>query len=57
MHYDAGKKQISATLCVNADDVKELLEIDSRGIELEGRVLPSDERGNVTKILKEADFF
>src|SRR3989339_648619 len=52
MHYGPGKKQILRTLCVDKDDIDTLMEIRSMGIELEGRVLPDDERMDITDVLK-----
>jgi PTS system mannose-specific IIB component len=53
MHYVEGKKQISRTLSVNAEDIAVLKEINAMNIELEGRVLPNDERINIMEVIKE----
>ncbi|MCB4792478.1 MAG: PTS sugar transporter subunit IIB [Elusimicrobia bacterium] len=52
MHYVEGKKQILRTLSVNKKDVDTLTEISNMNIELEGRVLPNDERNNIMEVLK-----
>lgn len=52
MHYVDGKKQISRTLSVNSDDIAVLKEISTLSIELEGRVLPNDERINIMEVLE-----
>ena len=44
MHYSPGKRQILRNLSVDDSDLAALKEIRSMGIELEGRVLPSDDR-------------
>lgn len=52
MHFCPGKKQILRNLSVDDADVSALYEIGTYGIELEGRVLPGDERINVLDVLK-----
>jgi mannose/fructose/sorbose-specific phosphotransferase system IIB component len=52
MHYVSGKKQILRTLSVDDKDLSSLKEISSMGIELEGRVLPDDERINVIEVIE-----
>jgi PTS system mannose-specific IIB component len=44
MHFISGKKQIMDNICVNNEDFETLKQIYSRGIEIEGRVLPDDEK-------------
>ncbi|MDR2251868.1 MAG: PTS sugar transporter subunit IIB [Endomicrobium sp.] len=44
MHFISGKKQIMENICVNNEDIETLKQIYSRGIEIEGRVLPDDEK-------------
>ncbi|OGS24024.1 MAG: hypothetical protein A2314_02575 [Elusimicrobia bacterium RIFOXYB2_FULL_50_12] len=51
MHYGPGKKQILRTLCVDKDDIDTLMEIGKQGVELEGRVLPDDERINIMEVI------
>lgn len=51
MHYRQGKKQILRNLSVDENDIAVFKAISSKGVELEGRVLPSDERINVAEVL------
>lgn len=51
MHYAQGKKQVLRNLSVNESDVQSLREIGRQGIELEGRVLPLDERVDIIEVL------
>jgi PTS system mannose-specific IIB component len=51
MHYTQGKRQLLRNLSVDDNDVAAFKEIGKRGVELEGRVLPSDDRINVMEIL------
>ena len=44
LHYTEGKKQIFKALSVDAGDVADLIKILRRGIELEIRILPMDDR-------------
>src|SRR3989339_609491 len=52
MHYSAGKKQISRTLSVNDEEITALMDLHKAGIELEGRILPGDDRTDVYEILR-----
>lgn len=52
MHFSQGKQQLLRNLSVDDEDVSALRGIAAAGIELEGRVLPSDERINVIDILR-----
>jgi mannose/fructose/sorbose-specific phosphotransferase system IIB component len=52
MHYSQGKRQILRNLSVDEDDITALRELHKSGIELEGRVLPSDERVNIIEALE-----
>ena len=51
MHYTSGKKQILRTLSVDKNDVLALKEISQRGVELEGRVLPMDDKIDIMEAL------
>ena len=51
MHYVTGKKQILRNLSIDESDVAALKELNSLGIELEGRVLPNDERISIIDVL------
>ncbi|MHB9155512.1 MAG: PTS system mannose/fructose/N-acetylgalactosamine-transporter subunit IIB [Endomicrobiales bacterium] len=52
MHYTQGKKQLLRNLSVDNNDVSDLKEIGRHGVELEGRVLPADERVNIIEVLE-----
>lgn len=52
MHFSPGKRQILRTLSVDDQDVQDLNAVSAAGIELEGRVVPTDERINVAEALK-----
>ena len=52
MHYVTGKHQILRTLSVNDQDVLDLRELSRMGIELEGRVLPDDDRIDVIEVIE-----
>ena len=53
MHFSPGKRQILRTLSVDEEDIKNLLAVSAMGVELEGRVIPADERVDVAAILKD----
>ena len=52
MHFIHGKRQILCNLSVDDNDVKDLYAIYTKGIEIEGRVLPSDERTNIIPLIE-----
>jgi PTS system mannose-specific IIB component len=52
MHFSQGKRQILRNLCVDDSDLAALKEIDRMGVELEGRVLPSDDRINIIEAIR-----
>ncbi|AKL97469.1 PTS system mannose/fructose/N-acetylgalactosamine-transporter subunit IIB [Endomicrobium proavitum] len=52
MHFVPGKRQLLCNLSVDDDDVKNLYAIYSKGIEIEGRVLPLDDRLNIIPIIE-----
>lgn len=52
MHFAPGKRQLLRNLCVDNEDVRALRYISCRNVELDGRVLPSDERIDVFEVLK-----
>jgi mannose/fructose/sorbose-specific phosphotransferase system IIB component len=52
MHYAQGKTQLLRNLSVNEADLDALFAISAKGVELEGRILPRDERVNVMDILR-----
>ncbi|MBU0951556.1 MAG: PTS sugar transporter subunit IIB [Elusimicrobia bacterium] len=51
LHFSAGKQQIGTGLSLNDQDVTALREIAKLGVEVEGRVLPLDERHNVIDLI------
>jgi PTS system mannose-specific IIB component len=52
MHFVSGKRQILRNMSVDDMDIESLYEIYIRGIELENRVLPLDERTNIIPIIE-----
>jgi PTS system mannose-specific IIB component len=52
MHFISGKKQLLKNICVNSEEFESLKQIYSSGIEIEGRVLPDDEKRDIMHILK-----
>jgi PTS system mannose-specific IIB component len=52
MHYGKDKIQILQNVFVDEADMSALLAISQKGIELEGRILPLDERTNVAEAIK-----
>jgi PTS system mannose-specific IIB component len=52
MHYSQGKRQVLRNMSVDDTDIAALREMHRRGVELEGRVLPSDERVDVIEALE-----
>lgn len=52
IHYCEGKKQILKAVCVDMVDIQALYELDRSGIELEGRIVPTDERINIMDSVK-----
>jgi PTS system mannose-specific IIB component len=53
MHFINGKKQLTENICVDDEDIKNLHQIYSEGIEIESRVLPDDEKINIMHVLEE----
>jgi mannose/fructose/sorbose-specific phosphotransferase system IIB component len=47
IHYCEGKKQILKAVCVDMVDIEALYQLERLGIELEGRIVPTDERINI----------
>ena len=52
MHFVHGKKQLLSNVSVDSNDVKAFLKLISCGIELESRILPNDERHNISDTIK-----
>jgi len=51
MHFSQGKKQILRNMSVDENDIKALNGIAAHGVNLEGRVLPSDDMVNVMDVI------
>jgi PTS system mannose-specific IIB component len=52
MHYSQGKRQVLRNLSVDESDLAALKAISRSGVELEGRVLPSDDRIDIMEVLR-----
>lgn len=52
IHFCEGKKQILKAVCVDMVDIQALYELDHCGIELEGRIVPTDERINIMESVR-----
>ncbi|MDR1418093.1 MAG: PTS sugar transporter subunit IIB [Endomicrobium sp.] len=52
MHFSNGKKQILNNVCADNTDIEFLYKIYQKGIELESRVLPRDDRVNVIPLIE-----
>jgi mannose/fructose/N-acetylgalactosamine-specific phosphotransferase system component IIB len=52
MHFLSGKKQILSNICADDSDIKFLYRIYQKGIELESRILPGDERLNIIPLIE-----
>jgi PTS system mannose-specific IIB component len=52
MHFINGKKQLFKNISVDNEDIKNLHRIYSKGVEVESRVLPDDEKSNVMALLE-----
>lgn len=53
MRYEPGKRQISKSVSVSDDDCVALGELIAKGIEIEGRAVPTDEKLDIIKLCKE----
>ena len=51
MHFSEGKKQISATVSVDEDDIKTLKRLNELGVELDLRGVPSDKGKNIMELI------
>lgn len=51
MHYSAGKMQVGRAIFLSEEDHKSLKDISARGVELEGRGVPSDKALNLAQLL------
>ncbi|MDR1951925.1 MAG: PTS sugar transporter subunit IIB [Elusimicrobiota bacterium] len=52
MHYAKDKKQILTNVFLDDEDIEDLRKLAQKGIELEGRILPLDERTNVMEAIE-----
>ncbi|MDR0618228.1 MAG: PTS sugar transporter subunit IIB [Endomicrobium sp.] len=52
MHFFSEKRQILSNVCADDNDIKFLYRIYQKGIELESRVLPGDERLNIIPLIE-----
>ncbi len=52
MHFICGKRQLLHNLCVNDNDVENLYKIHVKSIEIEGRILPEDEKKDITFLIE-----
>lgn len=51
MHYEEGKKQVSATVSVNEDDITVFNELVSLGIDVEVRRMPDESGKNILDVI------
>lgn len=51
LHFYEGKTQVSKALCVDNKDIQALLSLGKKGIKLEARIVPTDERIDVLEML------
>ena len=52
MHFISGKRQLLRNLCVNDNDVESLYKIHIKSVEIEGRVLPEDEKKDIIPLIE-----
>jgi PTS system mannose-specific IIB component len=52
MHFTSGKRQLLCNLSVDEQDIEALINIHRKGIEIEGRVLPADDRVDVSQVIE-----
>jgi len=52
MHYMLGKKQILKSISVSDEDIKVFRQLAKRGVKLEARTLPGDERFDILKCIE-----
>jgi PTS system mannose-specific IIB component len=52
MHFISGKRQLLHNLCVNDNDVENLYKIHIKSIEIEGRILPEDEKKDIISLIE-----
>jgi PTS system mannose-specific IIB component len=52
MHFKKGKKQLLYNLYVDAVDLGNLYRICKKGVEIEGRIFPKDEKVNIIRLVE-----
>lgn len=52
IHFCEGKKQILKAVCVDMVDIEAFYQLDRLGIELEGRIVPTDERIDIMDFVR-----
>ncbi|BAG13918.1 PTS system mannose/fructose/N-acetylgalactosamine-transporter subunit IIB [Candidatus Endomicrobiellum trichonymphae] len=52
MHFISGKRQLLRNLCVNDNDVESLHKIHIKSVEIEGRILPEDEKKDIIPLIE-----
>ncbi|OEG70398.1 hypothetical protein ATZ36_04530 [Candidatus Endomicrobiellum trichonymphae] len=52
MRFINGKRQLLHNLCVNDSDVESLHKIHIKSVEIEGRILPEDEKKDIASIIE-----
>jgi PTS system mannose-specific IIB component len=52
MHFVSGKRQLLHNLCVNDNDVENLYKIHIKSVEIEGRILPEDEKKDIIPLIE-----
>ena len=55
LHFRPGRKQVLRAISLDEKDVKCLKKLAELGVELEVRIVPSDERLDISKVLKKFD--
>lgn len=51
MHFAEGKKQITSTISIDADDIKAFKKLDELGVEMDMRKVPTDRSQDIMKLL------
>ncbi len=55
LHYRPGKKQVLRAISLDERDIESLKLLDHLGVELEARILPSDERLDLIRLLNKLE--
>ena len=51
MHFSQGKYKVTSSINVNDEDIRDILAIAGKGVELETRVFPGDDKMNIVPLL------